>query len=88
MTTSPSSAPAMSWMRPPGWRVLGGVGQEVHEDLLQPRRVGVEPQVGGREREQQLVLPLLDERPDGLDGLMDEARGVDDAPCGAGSCPG
>ena len=30
----------------PGRRVLGGVGQEVHEDLLEPGRVGLEPQVG------------------------------------------
>ena len=55
----------------PGRRVLGGVGQEVDEDLLQPGRVGLEPQVRGREREQQLVLPLLDERPHGLDGVAE-----------------
>ena len=61
----------------PGVGVLGGVGQEVDEDLLEPDRVGLEPQGPRGERDGQLVLPLLDERADGLDGTADDRREVE-----------
>ena len=50
----------------PRRRVFGGIAEEIDENLLDPRCVGIEPQVGGREREHEFVLPLLDERPDRL----------------------
>ena len=69
----------MSRMRPAALGVLGGVGEEVDEDLLEPRRVGLEPEVAAVDRDaSSVVLPLLDERPDGLDGLVEDRRGVDD----------
>ena len=51
MTTSSPSRRAVSAMRPAGVGVLRGVGQEVDEDLLEPGRVGLEPQAAvGRAR--------------------------------------
>ena len=38
-------------VRPPDGSVLGGVGQQVHNNLLETHRVGIKSKVGGRERE-------------------------------------
>ena len=66
--------------------VLGGVVQQVGEDLLEPGRVGL---AGARlrgERDRQLVAAGLDQRPGGLDGAGDGLARGRPAPCGAGSC--
>ena len=59
---------------PPFAGVLHGVVQEVAEDLLQPRRVGVQEHRGlGRwERDGQIVALGRDQRLDALDGVGDE----------------
>src|SRR3954468_9248936 len=61
----------------PRRRVFGGIAQEIDENLLDPPRVGIEPQVAGREREQDFVPPLLDDRPHGLDGVVEDGGRVD-----------
>ena len=68
--------------------VLGGVGQEVDEDLLQPGRVGLDRERAGADVDGQRVPPRVDQRPDRLDGPRDDRGRGRAAPCGAGSCPG
>jgi hypothetical protein len=45
--------------------------------LLEPQGVGFEPQAPVDQGDAQLVLPLLQERADGLDGSADDRREVD-----------
>jgi hypothetical protein len=56
--------------------VLGGVGQQVDQDLLQPRRVRLDPHRPRVDGDVQPMLAGLDERPDRLDGVPDERGGV------------
>ena len=80
MTTWPPSLPGRDRDASALLGVLRGVGQEVPDDLLQPRRVGVHVHRPGGELDRQLVLPLLDEGPDGLDGPVDDGGHVHDFP--------
>ena len=64
----PDPAPALG--------VLGGVRQQVHDDLLDSRRVGPDRQGILLERRDQLVLPLFDERADRFDGLVEDVGRV------------
>ncbi|MEJ7637199.1 MAG: hypothetical protein WKF75_04205, partial [Singulisphaera sp.] len=57
--------------------VLGGVGQEVAQDLDEPDRVGLQPERLGRERHRELVAARIDERPGGLDGAGHLRRHLD-----------
>ena len=57
-----------------GLGVLGRVGQEVADDLFEPGRVGVDPEVAPVEVKLQRVLPLGDQGAGGLDGVV-EGRG-------------
>ena len=58
--------------------VLRGVGQQVQDDLLDPRRVDVERQLAPLDRDAQGVPPLVDERPGRLDRLVEDRARVDE----------
>jgi hypothetical protein len=57
-------------------RVLGGVGQQVQEDLGQPGRVGVEVDRLGRQRDRQFMGLGLDGRAGRFHGTWDHRRQV------------
>ena len=69
ITTFSPSMPADEPDVAAGLGVFRGVGEQVDDDLLEPGRVGLDPEVP-RESSDQLVLTLLDERPDGFDGRV------------------
>ena len=50
--------------------VLGGVGEQVHDDLFQPGRVGVHPDRFRRQRHRQFMLALVDQRADRRHGIF------------------
>ena len=56
--------------------VLRGVGQQVQDDLLDPRRVDVERQLAPLDRDAEGVPPLVDERPGRLDRLVEDRARV------------
>ena len=51
---------------PPFLGVLGGIAEQVHQDLFQSRRVGVQPDRFGRQRHREFMPALLDQRANGL----------------------
>ena len=57
--------------------VLGRVGQQVGEHLLEPGRVGVGRQGRRRERDAQGLALLVDQRADDLDGAVDDVADVE-----------
>ena len=61
-----------------GFRVFRGIREEVHRDLLKANRVRLHAESSGAEGDEKLVLPLLDERPDGVDGTVEYRADVDD----------
>ncbi len=76
MSTWPSS-PGSDLDASAGWSVFGGVGQDLHEDLLNPGRVGLEAQSRRVEGEDQLVLSLADQGlPHGVDDALGEFERV------------
>jgi hypothetical protein len=56
--------------------VLGRVGQQVDEDLLEPRRVGVNGQSGWGREKAQGVMALFDPRRRGLDSPIVDLQPV------------
>ena len=58
--------------------VLGGVVEQVGQDLLEPGRVRLDEQRLGGHRYCQLVPLPFDERTSGFHGAADESRQVDD----------
>ena len=65
-------SPGLQADQPPRLGVLDGVVQQVPEDLLQPRRVGLQQDRLVRERDGQRVPALLERRPDRLDRTLDD----------------
>ena len=61
-------------------RVFRRVRQQVHEDLLQPRRVPVDHHGSAGEGEGQLVLAFPDQRRDRVDRVADDGREVQGPP--------
>jgi hypothetical protein len=53
-------------------RVLGGVVEQVDEDLFQPRGVGTGPNGFGAHVHKQFVPPLLDQRLSGFERVPDD----------------
>ena len=85
---APPSRPAVSADVAARVGVLGGVVQQVVEDLLQPGRVGVQAdRVVGQVDESARARVRSNERPAGLDGLRDDRGQVHRPPCGVRSCP-
>ena len=56
----------------PGRGVPGGVGQEVHQDLLQADRVGRQPEGPGDDRHLEPLAAVVDQVADRLDGPVDD----------------
>ena len=71
-TTSSPSRPAVQGDRAAGLGVLRGVVQQVDDHLLQPDRVGLEPERADGEPHREPVLALVDEGPGRLDGRGDD----------------
>jgi hypothetical protein len=64
-------------MRRPG-RVLGGVVEQISDDLGQPRHVAVDDDLGPVPwRQHEIVAPGVDHRPTGLDRVGDHRRELD-----------
>ena len=58
--------------------VLDGVGEQVHEDLLEPRRVADDADgAGGRECRTQLLIPGVGIREHGVDRTLKDAREIE-----------
>ena len=53
--------------------VLGGVGEEVRHDLLQPGGVGVQPNRVWRQRHREFMFALVDQRTSRLQGTFHDA---------------
>ena len=55
-------------------RIFGGVGQQVHEDLLQAHRIGFYVHRFRRQHDLERMLPLLDQRSDTFHRIDDRRR--------------
>ena len=57
--------------------VLGGVVEQVGDDLCQPGHVGVDEDEIGRKVDNQVVAGVIDQRPTGFDCLLDYSAQLD-----------
>ena len=72
--------------RAPRVSVLGGIGQEIDEDLVEASRVGLEADGAGGQAHREGMLPLGDERNDISRRLLSRFRPVPPAPSAARPC--
>ena len=76
-STSRPDCSAVKAILPPSGGVFRGVVQQVGEHLGQPRRIDFQEHRLVGQRDRQVMLIVLDQRPAGLDGQLDHLRQLD-----------